>query len=162
MQAVTMEQVRAAMANGSKGDAKRMNPPPDLEALDFDALEFLGWRDPKAPQRAYLVTWQGDQLVGLVLRTPERVTGRPVMCDLCRTTHSGGGVALLVAPRPGARGRDGDTVGTYVCADLQCSSHVRRTAATAEVRPAPGTTPEQRAAELASRVDAFATRVLDV
>ncbi|WP_428815179.1 FBP domain-containing protein [Streptomyces albus subsp. chlorinus] len=33
-------------------------------------------------------------------------------------------MALLAAPRPGAAGRQGNTVGAYLCADLACSLSV--------------------------------------
>ena len=157
---VTEPQIRAALANCSKGEAGRMTPPADLAELDFEALEFLGWRDPKAPQKAYLVLWQGDDLVGLLLRTPERISGKPVMCALCHTTHSGNGVALLAAPRPGKAGREGNTIGTYVCTDLRCSTYVRMAKATSDIRPDPGVDPERRAEQLAVRVDEFVSRVL--
>lgn len=160
MDPLTPDDLRAAMANCSKGEAKRLNPPADLASTPWEQTELLGWRDPKAPQKAYLVAPYDGGVVGLVLRTPDRVSGRPVMCDLCRTTHSAGGVALLVAPRPGARGREGDTVGTYLCTDLRCSHYARRTTATAQVRPAPGLEPQERVAQLAERVTAFVGRVL--
>lgn len=160
MKPVTLTEIRTAMANCSKGDAKRMMPPPDLATLDFEALELLGWRDPKAPQKAYLVAWYDDVLVGLLLRTPEHVSRKPVMCALCHTTHSGNGVALLVAPRPGAAGREGNTVGTYVCTDLQCSRYARMTKASGDIRPDPGLEPEERSRRLAGRIDDFVARVL--
>jgi len=46
------------------------------------------------------------------------------MCSLCLTTHTGG-VSLLVAPRTGKAGQQGNTVGAYMCSDLACSLYVR-------------------------------------
>ena len=68
----------------------------------------------------------------------EGVSNKTVMCALCRSTHSGGGVALFVARRAGAAGRNDNTVGTYICADLACSMYARLPAATASACPAPG------------------------
>jgi hypothetical protein len=44
---------------------------------------------------------------------------------MCMTAHAGSGVSLLVAPKAGAAGRQGNTVGAYMCADLACSLYVR-------------------------------------
>lgn len=156
----TEAEIRGAMFNCSKGEARRMTLPVGFATLDWESREFLGWRDPKAPQRAYLVVEEGVARRGLALRTPDRVSGRPVMCALCRTTHSGGGVALLVAARPGAAGRAGNTVGTYICTDLDCSRHVRMTRATGEIRPEPGVEVEERIRGLRTRAVEFVQRVL--
>ncbi|GIH94147.1 hypothetical protein Psi01_47770 [Planobispora siamensis] len=47
------------------------------------------------------------------------------MCSLCLTVRTGGGVALMTAPRTGEAGRQGNSVGEYLCADLACSLYVR-------------------------------------
>lgn len=49
----------------------------------------------------------------------------PRMFSLCLTVHSGSGVSLMVAPRAGQPGRDGNTVGLDVCSDLARSLYVR-------------------------------------
>ena len=46
-------------------------------------------------------------------------------CNLCHTGHPAEGVSLFVAPRTGAAGKNGNTVGTYICADLACSLYIR-------------------------------------
>jgi hypothetical protein len=47
------------------------------------------------------------------------------MCLLCRTTHSGGDVTFFTARRAGQAGRNGNTGGQYMCADLRCSKRIR-------------------------------------
>jgi hypothetical protein len=47
------------------------------------------------------------------------------MCSLCLTTHPGGGVSLMTARKAGAAGREGNSVGLYMCTDLACSLYVR-------------------------------------
>ncbi len=153
--------IRQAMANCSKGEAQRINLPAGLADADFSALEYLGWRDPKAPQRGYLVLWMGDRLVGLVLRAPEGASRKSMMCTLCRSTHTGGNVALFVARRGGDAGRNGNTVGTYICADLACSGYARMLKATAAVAPDPGLDVPQRLSSLHRRASAFVDRVLN-
>ena len=100
--------------------------PRDLAARPWDDLDFLGWRDHQAPDRAYLAAEQGGTLVAIVLRSSgtsalHRVSN---MCSLCLTIHTGG-VGLLVAPRAGKAGQQGNTVGAYMCSDLACSLYVR-------------------------------------
>jgi len=134
--------------------------PAGLGALAWPDLEYLGWRDPKAPQRGYLVSWHGERLVGIALRAPDGASQKSVMCTLCRSTHSSGGVALFAAPRAGSAGRNGNTVGTYICADLACSRYIRMPKPTMAVTPESGLDVEQRIAGLLARTAAFVDRVL--
>ncbi|GAA4545875.1 FBP domain-containing protein [Pseudonocardia xishanensis] len=153
--------IRRAMANCSKGEATRMTLPPQVRELDLDALaDVVGWRDPKAPDRAVLLVPADGEPVGIALRSSSNAVGSAAMCALCRTTHGPGGTALFSAARKGARGRGGDTVGTYVCADLACADHVRVEKATAALRPAPGLSVDERRAGLRERAAAFAAEVL--
>ncbi|RSN40396.1 FBP domain-containing protein [Actinomadura sp. WAC 06369] len=128
MKPLTEHDVRRSFVNCSKGEAKRLNLPKDFAELPWDDLDFLGWRDPRAPERAWLVAERGGVPVGVALRAVESgsrgFTARS-MCSLCMATRSGGGVALMTARRTGEAGRQGDSVGQYVCADLACSLYVR-------------------------------------
>lgn len=156
----TDDRIRRALANCSKGEASRMTLPTTVRDLDLDALEdVVGWRDPRTPDRGVLLV-PGERPVGIVLRAASTAVGSTAMCALCRTTHSPGGTALFSAARKGARGRGGDTVGTYVCADLACAEHVRVERATAALRPAPGLSVDERRAGLRDRAAAFAAEVL--
>lgn len=47
------------------------------------------------------------------------------MCSLCLTTRTGGAVSLMTARRTGEAGRQGNSVGQYLCDDLDCSLYVR-------------------------------------
>ncbi|MDR7274007.1 FBP domain-containing protein [Catenuloplanes atrovinosus] len=126
MRPLTESEIRAAFVNCSKGEAARLSVPRDLATRPWDDLDFLGWRDPKAPERAYLVV-PGDPPIALALRYPvpsPARTARRGLCSLCLTTHDGG-VPLMVAPKAGKAGRQGDSVGTYICGDLACSLYVR-------------------------------------
>ncbi|RFU37020.1 FBP domain-containing protein [Actinomadura logoneensis] len=128
MNPLTEPEIRASFVNCSKGEAKRLNLPRDFAELPWDDLDFLGWRDQGAPERAYLVSEFGGRLVGLALRatvtTTRGFTSRS-MCSLCLTTRTGGGVALMTARRTGEEGRQGNSVGQYMCVDLACSLFVR-------------------------------------
>jgi hypothetical protein len=120
VRALTEQQVRRSFLNCSQGEAKGLTLPRDFADLDWTALELLGWRDPRAPLRGYLVVATDDRPVGIAVRAAEsRMSARTtVMCLLCQTAQSGDAVSLFTARRTGAAGRNGNTVGTYMCADL--------------------------------------------
>lgn len=124
MRALTERDIRASFVNCTKGEATRLPVPRDLDGQPWEDLDFLGWRDAKAPERGYLVAERDGRAVGVALRLATARHGhqRRSMCSLCLTTHTGGGVALMAARRAG---RGTDSVGLYVCADLRCSLYVR-------------------------------------
>jgi FBP C-terminal treble-clef zinc-finger len=128
MQPIAERDIRLSFVNCSKGEASRVNLPTDFTELPWADLDFLGWRDPGAPDRAYLIAERDGGLLGVTLRatsgTPRNFTARG-MCSVCLTTRTAGGVALLTARRTGAAGRQGNTVGQYMCTDLACSLYVR-------------------------------------
>jgi len=161
MDPLGQDEIWASFVNCTRGEAKGVTLPARPEEIPWEQREFLGWRDPKAPQRGYLVVWEEERLTGLALLAPEGVSNKTVMCALCRSTHSGGGVALFVARRAGAAGRNDNTVGTYICADLACSMYARLPAATASACPAPGICVDQRLADLYRRTVTFLDRVRD-
>ncbi|MER7673222.1 FBP domain-containing protein [Kitasatospora sp. NPDC096128] len=126
MKPMTEQEIRSAFVNCSKGEAKRLHVPRDLTELAWDDLDFLGWRDPQAPDRAYLAAELDGRTVAVALRSSSAASwqARRSICSLCVTTHSGG-VSLLVAPLAGKAGKQGNSVGAYMCTDLACSLYVR-------------------------------------
>lgn len=130
MDALTEDEVRASFVNCTKGEAQRITLPGPLDAIYWEHLDFLGWRDAKAELRAYIVVPRPNGPVGIALRVPQakrKSLVRSSMCSICLTLHSSSGVANFVAPKAGPAGRDGNSVGNYICADLQCSRYVRGT-----------------------------------
>ncbi|WP_447008008.1 FBP domain-containing protein [Saccharothrix isguenensis] len=127
MEAITESEIRASFVNCSQGEAKRVNVPRDLEAQPWPLLDFLGWRDPGAVDRSYLVVPLSDRLVGLTMRWTSRRQAflRRSMCSLCYTNHGGSGVALMTARKAGPEGRQGTSAGIYICTDLACSLYLR-------------------------------------
>jgi hypothetical protein len=162
MRPLTDTEIRRVMANCTRGEAARMAVPPWVRDVDHAEIDVVGWRDPKAPERGYLLFPRDGELVGIALRaSTEGGVRASAMCALCRTTHSPGHVGLFVARRGGPAGRKGDTVGTYACGDLACARYVRVEKATAALRPDPGLGVDERRAGLRARVAAFAGTVLD-
>lgn len=160
MTTLDAEAVRRAMINCSKGDTKRMNLTDGVVGTDLDTVEYVAWHDPRIPQQAYLVAVHEGALVGVLLRRAAGGARRTAMCALCRTTHSGGNVSLFTAPRTGAAGRQGNTIGTYICDDLACPRNARL-----ERAPHLGMTPElgrpvaERVAGLRTRLDVFLSSI---
>ncbi|MEV4759264.1 FBP domain-containing protein [Micromonospora sp. NPDC049559] len=123
---LTEPAIRAAFVNCTKGEARRLAVPKDLAERPWGDLDFFGWRDPAAAERAYLVAESGTGLVGVALRVaPQTGRVRRSMCSLCLTTHTGDGVSLMTARKAGRSGRQGDSVGAYLCTDLACSLYLR-------------------------------------
>ncbi|MEV8534906.1 FBP domain-containing protein [Streptomyces sp. NPDC051211] len=127
MKALTETEIRNSFVNCTKGEAARMPLPRDLADRPWADLDFLGWRDLSAPDRSYLVTEHGGRLVGVALRFPSVKRGflHRSMCNLCLTTHPGSGVSLMTARKSGKEGREGNSVGIYLCTDMACSLYVR-------------------------------------
>lgn len=161
MEPLSAEEIRRSFVNSSRSLVKAMSLPTGFTDLPWSDLDYLGWRDPKAPARAYLVVRREGGTIGIALGTaasgaPRRGAG---LCDLCHTVHPVTDVALFVARRAGAAGKAGNTVGTYMCADLGCSLYLRglrdlelpqgETASTAE-----------RVQRLGDRLESFVRRVL--
>ncbi|HEY6931782.1 MAG TPA: FBP domain-containing protein [Marmoricola sp.] len=164
MEPLTETEVRASFVNATKGEIARMNLPPDLDQQPWAELDLLGWVDPKAPRSGYLVVpMSGRGPVGVQLkRAAGGGTRRARMCSLCTTTHSGQGVALMVAPRAGRSGRAGNTVGLQMCSSLACSAYTRGTLQPPSAAAVHETlTVEERRLRLRRNVLAFVERVLE-
>lgn len=163
MKQLTESEIRASFVNATKGEIDRM-PMPGLHEVMWESREFLGWRDPGAPLRGYLVHWLGDRPVGVILRASE-VGLRPgisAMCALCRTPQPSGQVTMFSAPKAGESGRNGNSVGTYICDDLACSIIIRILPAPHPMQPSPEELVESRTKGLSERVEAFTASVMDV
>lgn len=127
MQSLTEQQIRAGFVNATRREVAQATMP-DLSALHWDRLDYLGWRDRRAPLSAYVVLEHDDGPVGILLRAGDRAgaTRRRAVCAWCADVVETDDVSLYVARRAGAAGRKGDTIGTLICTDFQCSRNVRR------------------------------------
>lgn len=165
MEPLTEKQIRSSFVNCTKGEAARLKLPLDFAELPWEHLDFLGWVDPGAPLRAHIVRPGVDgSPVGITLRFPgaNRTSAlKSSICQICLTGHAASGVALLVAPLAGARGREGNTVGTYVCADIACSLYIRgkRQPKLRGGHHEETLTLDERIARARANLDAFAARV---
>lgn len=164
MRPLTEQDIRTSFINCTRGEAKRLATPRDLDERPWGDLDFLGWRDPGAPDRGFLVTERDGGLLGVTLRlaSSRRGLAHRSMCSLCLTTHPGDGVALMTARKAGAAGREGNSVGVYVCADLACSLYVRgKKALRSGSRFEETLTTEQQIARTVGHMSAFLAKLRD-
>ena len=161
MQSVTPQQIRSSFVNASRSEAAKLTLPKNFDFLDWDNLEFLGWRDEKMPLRGYLVVPGPKGITGVMLRAPEGGArkNRAVLCELCRDVHSKDDVLLWVAKRAGQSGRNGNTVGTLICADFLCCGNVRKEPPVNEINPDPAAVVVRQIQGLQERTAQFLGRV---
>ena len=161
MEPLSAEDIRRSFVNSSKSQVKKLALPPSFTELPWESLDFLGWRDGKAPNRGYVVVQRDAGVTGIAVSTQTSGAARRFagLCDLCNTAHHVSDVALFVARRAGSAGREGNTVGMYICADLACSLYIR---GLKDVDLPQGETvgPDVRAKRLATRLESFVQRVL--
>lgn len=125
MRAVTEDEVRASFVNVTKSERTAIVMP-ELETLDWDKLNFLGWRDRKQPLVGYVVAVVDGGLLGVMLRQAETKPQSRALCSWCTDVTLPNDVVLFAAKRAGDAGRKGDTVGTLACDAMQCSRNVRK------------------------------------
>lgn len=126
MRALTEDEVRDAFVNAGPDELRVVTMPHDFLLTDWDHMDFFAWRDPRTRGRGYLVTERDGEPTALVLRAADgQSRARAAMCNLCHTMQPGDQVALFTARKAGEAGAHGDTVGTYMCADLSCHENVR-------------------------------------
>jgi hypothetical protein len=123
MRQLSEQEIRAAFVNCTKGEAKRLAIPHDLDEQPWADLDYFGWRDPQAPDRAYLVTELDGHARAVALRCPSPSSWqtRRSMCSICLTTHTGG-VSLMVAAKAGKAGQQGNSVGAYSPVRCMCGA----------------------------------------
>ena len=130
MEALSKSTIQRALVNVTKSERAALTVADDFPDVDWTVLDFYGWRDPKFPQRGYLVRQLQDSLLAVALSTSGAglAPGRKAMCTICHAVDNSSAVKLFTARRAGPAGRAGNTVGTYICADLDCSAQLRHPA----------------------------------
>jgi len=137
MHKFTAQQIRSSFINASRSEAAKLNLPKNFDTLDWERIDFLAWRDEKMPLRGYLVVPGPKGPTGIMLRASEggAKKNRSVLCELCRDVFSKDDVVLWVARRAGQSGRNGNTLGTLICADFVCCRNVRVEPPANEINP---------------------------
>ena len=125
MKPLSPDLIRASFLNVSVRERKGIVLP-DLAATRWDALDYLGWRDPKQPQLGYVVAEVEGEAVGFLLRQGDQPPGAKAQCSWCEDVQLPNTVVFFSAKRAGEAGRRGDTIGSLVCAAFECSANVRK------------------------------------
>ena len=128
---------------------------------DWDHLDFLAWRDPRTSGRGYLVAEaRGRAHRGRPAGRPKARRARARRCATC-VTRCSRPIRCRCSPRarPVRPGLHGDSVGTYICADLSCHENVRLAAPLApnEIRASV----DARIDGTRRRAEAFVERILE-
>ncbi len=159
MHALDAAAIRASFINASRKEVSDMPMPTDLASLAWDKLTYLGWRDAKSPRRAQIVVPVGDGLIGIALRQAEASPRSRAQCSLCQDVTLPNDVVFYGAKRVGAAGRKGDTLGTLICAQFECSTNVRKQPVSAYLGFDVEAERQRRIALLAERAATFARAV---
>jgi hypothetical protein len=125
MLSFTEAQLRASFLNTSQRERQGVAMP-DLAATRWEAIDYLGWRDRKQPQLGYVVVELDGLATGVLLRQAENTPRARAQCSWCEDVQLPNDVVFFSAKRSGDAGRKGDTLGTLVCANFECSVNVRK------------------------------------
>ncbi|MFF1573542.1 FBP domain-containing protein [Leifsonia sp. NPDC058292] len=157
---LTEQTIRSAFVNASRKEVSDLTFPLDFADTRWDGLDYYGWRDRKQPRRSYVVVELDGAPVAFVLRQTDASTRARPQCSWCQDVNLSNEVVFFSAKRAGQAGRNGDTVGTLLCADFGCSATVRKLPPVAYVGFDVDAAREERIAELRQRARSFATSVL--
>jgi len=161
MRPLTEAQIRASFINASQRERRSLTLPAGFADIPWDRRDYLGWRDPKLPLVGYVVAELDGEPVGLLLKQTESKPRSRPQCSWCSDITLPNDVVLYSTKRAGDAGRRGDTVGTLVCADFECSVNVRKRPTEAYLGFDIEAARQRRIATLQANVDAFVRSVRD-
>lgn len=151
MHALTEDDARASLANVTEHERRQLSVPTPFLLLEWDHTDFVAWRDPKIADRGYVIADIDGAPRGVLLRAAApRGRGHAGICNLCHALQPGEQVTMFSARRGGAAGERGDSIGTYICADLTCHETVRLASPLA---------PGEVRADVSTRIDGTRDRV---
>ena len=162
MRQLSEEEMRESFVNATDAELDQLELPLEYLLVDWEHVDALAWRDRTVRHRGYLVTLIDDEPVGIVLRAadPPSSRHRAAVCNLCHTHQPANQVTMFSARRAGEAGRNGNSVGTYLCSDLSCQENVRLPAPLAPAEVRSGSHTSARIDGLARRTRAFVEGVL--
>lgn len=126
MHAFNDAQIRASFINASVRERNDALLPLDLDARNWDALDYLGWRDRKFSSTSYVVADIDGEPVGLLLRQAESMPRTRPQCSWCEDIQLPNDVVMFSTRRTGSAGRNGNTIGTLICSNFECNRNVRK------------------------------------
>jgi len=126
MRPITEKALRASFVNASLRERNTLTIPSEFAGLDWPSLDFLAWRDARSPMLGYVVTELDGQAIGVLMRQAESRPRSRAQCSWCEDVQLPNDVIFSSAKRAGEAGRNGNTIGTLVCANFECPANVRR------------------------------------
>ncbi|PRY68309.1 treble-clef zinc-finger protein [Glaciihabitans tibetensis] len=118
--------ITTLFVNASRKEIADITLPGGFGDVKWDELDYFGWRDPRLARRAYIVVPVDGEFVGIVLKQSEASPRRRAQCTWCQDVKLPNDVVFYSAKRVGAAGRNGNTLGTLICDEFQCSRNVRK------------------------------------
>lgn len=158
---ITEATLRSSLVNASQRERKSLTLPADFASTAWDKLDYLGWRDPKLPLQGYVFVELDGEIVGILMRKAEGSARSRPQCSWCEDVLLPNDVALFSVKRSGQAGRNGNTVGTLVCSNYECSANVRKRPPVAYIGFDVEAARQQRIASLGERVRNFVRDVRD-
>lgn len=125
MRQYSEKQIRSCFVNVSQRERAAI-PVPDVADLDWESLQFFGWRDPRNGQLGWVIVEDDDGLIGIAVRATDQKPRSRAQCSWCEDVTLPNDVVFFAARRAGAAGRAGGTVGTLACERFECTKNVRR------------------------------------
>ena len=122
----TAATLTASFVNASRKETADITLPDGLDQIVWEDLDYFGWRDPKLSRRAYIVVPVDGEIVGVVLKQSEASPRSRAQCTWCQDVKLPNDVVFYSAKRVGTAGRNGNTLGTLICDEFQCSRNVRK------------------------------------
>jgi hypothetical protein len=123
---LTETTIRASLINASLRERRTLSLPSHFPGLDWDRIDYFGWRDSKFPTLGYVILELDDGPVGILLRQSSGRIRSRAQCSWCEDVTLPNDVVLFSAKRTHEAGRNGNTIGTLVCAHFECSANVRK------------------------------------
>ncbi|WP_052492532.1 FBP domain-containing protein [Leucobacter komagatae] len=162
MQPYTLTALRDALGNVDAATRKTARMPRHSFTPAVEERDYLGWRDPSAPQRGYIFVdgVSGPEGIMLTKTRTRNSVKRAVMCEFCRIPRRFEQVALFTAPTSQLQ-RDQSTLGTYLCVDLDCNARVNALRPLTPLDPPAEELIAARRQQLAQRSLAFVRDVLE-
>lgn len=161
MRPYSLTALRAALGNVDTATRKNARMPGHQFSPPISERDYLGWRDPSAPQRGYIFVDSENGPIGIMVTKTRASTSaqRAVMCEFCRIPRRFEQVVLFVAPV--AEQRDSSTFGTYLCVDLDCNARINALRPLTPLDPPAEALVAARREDLARRSRSFVTEVLE-
>lgn len=129
---------------------------PDMENIDWEHLDFLGWIHPSG-HIGYIVYEFEGMLRALTLNINKMNTNKVGMCSICKTIHNSSEIALFSTTNKIDKNV---VIGEYICSDLQCSLHIRGKIFNPVVQMWENLTKEDKIFRLICGIDKFFQRIL--